>query len=140
MSETKIKNITKCSLCGSIKIKQYGPYASIKPGVRMHDLIMSAECLDCKYVEFQKHATHGIRMVTSHIIKEGRAEDVKRVIVRFVSDEPDDNRLIKEFYIWLTQVFVQDLFSLQTRAQTKDFLRAAILVRRSFITCPSERI
>lgn len=120
--------MTRCSSCGSTNIKQYGPYASSKPGTHLHDQITSAECFDCRYVEFQKYATYGVRIVTNHITKEGRADDVQRVIVRFVSDEPDDNRLIKEFYIWLTQVFVQDLLSLQTRAQTNDFLRAAVLI------------
>jgi hypothetical protein len=118
----------KCSSCGSDRVKQYGPYASAKPGIHLHDQITSAECRDCEYVEFQKYATHGVRIVTSHIVKEGRADDVQRVIVRFVSDEPDENRLIKEFYIWLTQVFVQDSLPLQTRAETNDFLRVAVLV------------
>lgn len=127
--------MTKCISCGSENVQQYGPYAGrVVPGGELGDIkdqTVQFKCFDCDFVAFQKELTSVVRIITSHIVKEGRAEDVQRVIVRFISDEPEADRLIKEFYIWLTNIFVQDYLRLPKRAQQEDFLRAAISVAES---------
>ncbi|TSC72618.1 MAG: hypothetical protein G01um101438_335 [Parcubacteria group bacterium Gr01-1014_38] len=125
----------QCTSCGSSDFTQYGPYAGrIVAGGEVPDLkdqIIARKCSACEYLQLEKQLTSGVRVATAHIVKEGRAEDVQRIIVRFLSDEPDQNALIKEFYIWLTQVFVEDLLRLKESAEAHDFLQAAILVAGS---------
>lgn len=120
-----------CLFCGSTNVVQHGPFAGrILPGgdaPKLSDQLISYHCEDCKLIAYEKRLTSGVRAITSHITKEGRAENVKRVIVQFISDDPNE-ALIKEFYVWLTNIFVQDNYGLKDKAKDNDFLLAAILV------------
>lgn len=121
-----------CPKCRSKKIKQNGPFAGrIAPGLKtptMNDLITYYECLECGFTFCEKNLTNGVRIVTSHLAKEGRAkEDAHRVIVRFVSDDPEENMLIKEFYVWMDNTYIQDrILHLDHFAKDEEILLSAI--------------
>ena len=128
----KVNNMERCSSCGSENIKQYGPYAGrVSSGGDVPKLggqVVSYKCFECEHQEFEKYLTEGVRIVTSHIVKVQRDLDCYRVIVRFVSDIPEKGALIKEFYVWLSNVYVQDYLEISKSSKETDYLRAAVLV------------
>lgn len=123
-----------CPKCRSKNIKQNGPFAGrMGPGLKtttQHDLITYYECRDCGFVAYEKNLTSGVRILTAHIVKEGRAkDDADRVIVRFISDDPEENMTIKEFYIWVENTYVQDyILHLDHFAKKEEVLRSAIML------------
>lgn len=121
-----------CPSCESAELEQHGPIAGrILPGgptPKLSDQVISRTCPACDYQEFEKELSPNVRTVTSHIARVSSVQDSYRVIVRFVSDEPDENMLIKEFYIWLTNEYTQDFLEISTRAKPEHFLRAAVMI------------
>jgi hypothetical protein len=120
-----------CPSCKSAELEEHGPIAGrILPGgpaPKLSDQVISRTCPGCDYQEFEKELSHNVRAVTSHIVRVSSVEDSHRVIVRFVSDEPEENVLIKEFYIWFTNEYVQDCLRISARAKPEHFLRVAVL-------------
>ena len=43
-----------------------------------------------------------LKIVTSHYCQVRDGAEVWRVVLSFISDIPDKNRLIKEYYVWVT--------------------------------------
>jgi hypothetical protein len=124
-----------CPNCKSKNIKQNGPFAGrVAPGLKMptqNDLTTYYECRECDFVAFEKNLSSGVRILTSHIVPEGRAkDDTDRVIVRFISDDPEENVTIKEFYIWIQNIYVQDhvLHLKDHFVDRNEVLRAAVLL------------
>lgn len=123
-----------CPYCGSSNITQHDPFAvRILPGgnvPKVNDLLKSYRCHDCNLMTYEKQLSSGVRVITSHIAKEARSkEDAHRVIVRFISDDPEENMTIKEFYIWVENTYIQDrILHLDHFAKKEEVLRSAILL------------
>jgi hypothetical protein len=122
----------KCEQCHSSDVKQLGPFGGrVVEGdgpPSLNEQIIFYVCNECLYQKAEKILTEGVRVVTAHIARVQSDLDSYRVIVRFVSDSPVEGALIKEFYVWLTSVYVQDYLGILHNSKESDYLRAAVLV------------
>lgn len=122
----------KCEQCHSSDVKQLGPFGGrvIEGGgpPSLNGQIIFYVCNECSYQEAEKNLTEGVRVVTAHIARVQSDLDSYRVIVQIVSDSPVEGALIKEFYAWFTNVYVQDYLGISHSSKEPDYLRAAALV------------
>lgn len=52
--------------------------------------------------------SEGLRLIAGHmcLVKEG--VEAWRVIIKFISDSPEQNRLIKDYFVWVTGEYLED--------------------------------
>lgn len=49
-----------------------------------------------------------------------------RIVLSFISDSPDKNRLIKEYYVWLSQRYVDDTLRIRRETTRQDYEAVAL--------------
>lgn len=80
--------------------------------------------------------TDGVRAKVSHFAQVRKDYEAYRVIVSFISDQPDKNRLIKDYYIWLTDIFTDDFLRIRWKTTENDFKKVALaLAKKRFDEC-----
>lgn len=78
----------------------------------------------------------GVRVKVSHFALVRKDYEVYRVVLDFISDQPDKNRLIKEYYVWLTDVFTDDFLHIRRKTTEDDFITVALaLAKQRFDDC-----
>lgn len=60
----------------------------------------------------------GLRIIVSHSVPVQEGSDVWRIIVNFISDIPDKDRLIKEYYVWVTGEYLEDIAKLDANIES----------------------
>lgn len=80
--------------------------------------------------------TEGVRVKVSHFALVRQDYEVYRVVLNFISDQPDKNRLIKEYYVWLTNIFTDDFLHIRRKTTEDDFKTVALaLAKQRFDAC-----
>lgn len=51
---------------------------------------------------------NGLHIVSGHICPIREGVEAWRVIVKFVTDLPEQNRLIKDYFVWVTGEYLED--------------------------------
>lgn len=84
--------------------------------------------------------TEGVRVRAESFVQVKKDHDVYRVTLDFISDFPDKNRLIKHYYVWLTDVFTEDYLRIRDRRpKEEDYSKVALaLAEKRFKECDSE--
>ena len=78
----------------------------------------------------------GVRVKVHHFALVKQDYEVYRVVLHFISDQPDKNRLIKEYYVWLTDVFTDDFLHINRKTTEEDFKTVALaLAQKRFDEC-----
>ena len=70
--------------------------------------------------------TVGVRVKVAHFVRVRQDYGAYRVILNFISDQPDKNRLIKEYYVWLTDIFTEDFLHIRQAATEDDYEKVAL--------------
>ncbi len=70
--------------------------------------------------------TSGMRVKVAHFARVRQDYGVYRVILNFISYQPDKNRLIKEYYVWLTDIFTEDFLHIRHSAKEEDYGQVAL--------------
>lgn len=77
-----------------------------------------------------KNLNDAVTIETAHFARVKKDADVFRVIVNFNSN----GDLIKEYYVWLTDIFTEDRLRLKRSAEQSDYEKIALdLAEESFI-------
>lgn len=80
--------------------------------------------------------TTGVRAKASHFARVRKDHEAYRVIVSYISDHPDKDRLIKDYYVWLTDVFTDDFLKIRRKTTEDDFKNVALaLAKKRFDEC-----
>lgn len=80
--------------------------------------------------------TDGVRAKASHFARVRKDYEAYRVIVSFISDRSDKNRLIKDYYVWLTDIFADDFLRIHRKTTQDDFERVALaFAKKRFEEC-----
>ncbi len=74
--------------------------------------------------------TGGLHIVTGHIrpVKEG--VETWRVIVKFVSDSPEQNKLIKDYFVWVTGEYLEDKAKLSVDKESAEKFALGLAKKR----------
>jgi hypothetical protein len=70
--------------------------------------------------------TTGIRVRTSHFTLVRQDFEIYRLVLNFISDSPDKNRLIKEYYVWLSERYVEDVLHIIGDVVQVDYEKVAL--------------
>jgi hypothetical protein len=70
--------------------------------------------------------TEGVRVKVAHFARVRQDYGAYRVVLNFISDHPDKNRLIKEYYVWLTDIFTEDFLHIRHGAKKRDYEKVAL--------------
>lgn len=72
----------------------------------------------------------GVRaeILAVHPVKEGL--EVWRVTIRFISDQPEVNKLIKEYYIWVTGEYLEDKAHLEANIDSAQEFALSLVKKR----------
>lgn len=62
----------------------------------------------------------GLRTIISHSVPVREGSGVWRIIVSFISDIPDKDRLIKEYYVWVTGEYLEDKAKLEVNIKSAE--------------------
>ena len=73
-----------------------------------------------------------VRIKIGHSCQVKKGTDVWRVIVNFISDFPDKDRLIKEYFVWVTDDYLEDKAGLIPNLESAEKF-ALIFVKKRFI-------
>lgn len=80
--------------------------------------------------------TNGVRVKVSHFALVRQDYEIYRVVLDFISDSPDKNRLIKKYYVWLSTVFTDDFLQIRRKTTEDDYKTVALaLARQRFDSC-----
>jgi len=83
--------------------------------------------------------TRGARVKVSHFVQVRKDHGAYRVILSFISDEPDKNRLLKDYYVWLTDIFTDDFLRIRRKTTENDYKTVALtLAKGRFEDCGNE--
>ena len=52
--------------------------------------------------------TQGLRIAIGHSCPVREGVEAWRVIIKFISDSPEQNKLIKDYFIWVTGEYLED--------------------------------
>lgn len=61
----------------------------------------------------EKTLVEGVRVKVQHVAPVKEGTEVWRVIVDFISDQPDPDRLIKEYFVWVSGEYLEDKAGLE---------------------------
>lgn len=79
----------------------------------------------------------GLRVIVSHSVPVREGSDVWRIIVNFISDIPDKDRPIKEYYVWVTGEYLEDKAKLDANIESaKKF--AIDIAKKRFVECGNQ--
>lgn len=72
----------------------------------------------------------GVRAIvnSTYPIKEGT--EIWRVLVKFISDIPEKNKVIKDYYIWITGEYLEDKAKLQANTESAENFALTFAKRR----------
>lgn len=77
--------------------------------------------------------TEGVRVKVSHFALVRQDYEFYRVVLHFISDQPNKNRLIKEYYVWLSQRYVDDELHIRRKTTQEDYEKIALqLAKKRF--------
>lgn len=82
----------------------------------------------------------GVRLKVSNFVRVRKDCDVYRLVLDYISDQPEKNHLIKHYYVWLTDVFTEDYLKTSNRHLTEDDYNnvALTLAKDRFVNCGNE--
>ena len=81
---------------------------------------------------------NGVRVKVDHFAMVRQDFGAYRVTLNFISDHPDKNRLIKEYYVWLTDIFTEDFLRLRRNATEDDYKEVALKLAKQRFDSESE--
>lgn len=70
--------------------------------------------------------TEGVRVKVAHFARVRQDYGAYRVTLDFISDHPHKNRLIKEYYVWLTDIYTEDFLHIRHSATEEDYKEVAL--------------
>lgn len=70
--------------------------------------------------------TEGVRVKVAHFSRVRQDYGAYRVTLDFISDQPHKNRVIKEYYVWLTDIFTEDFLHIRHSATEEDYEKVAL--------------
>ncbi len=70
--------------------------------------------------------TEGVRVKVSNFTLVRQDYEFYRVVLNFISDSPDKNRLIKEYYVWLSTVYTDDFLQIRRKTTEVDYKTVAL--------------
>lgn len=68
----------------------------------------------------------GVRVKAVHFALVRQDYEFYRVALNFLSDSPDKNRLIKQYYVWLSQRYVDDTLRIRRKTTQQDYEKVAL--------------
>lgn len=80
----------------------------------------------------------GVRVKVSHFSRVRQGYGAYRVTLDFISDQPHENRIIKEYYIWLTDIFTEDFLHIRHSATAEDYEKVALQLAQQRFDSESE--
>src|SRR4051812_27637123 len=80
--------------------------------------------------------TEGVRVRVRHFARVRKDYGAYRVILSFMSDFPHKNKVLKDYYVWLTDIFTDDYLGISRKTTEMDFKTVALaLARKRFDEC-----
>lgn len=68
----------------------------------------------------------GVRLKAHHFAAVRQDYEFYRIVLHFISDIPDRDRLIKEYFVWLSERYVDDYLHLRRATTQQDYEKVAL--------------